>query len=137
MAVFGISGDVPYFLWVFWQRLSQTILLFFSIAFSLFYSVILESRGINDSLVLLPGYQSLFWAHHPEGWAFPCFSFFFPLILFLRKPMANFSILECACFLCHLPYGSTFGRPPSLSFFLSGRNLTLLVRKSLLLLPFL
>ena len=98
VAVSGISGDVSYFLWVFWQRLSQTILLFFSIAFSLFYSVILESRGINDSLVLLPGYQSLFWAHCPEGWAFPCFSFFFPLILFLRKPMANFSILECACF---------------------------------------
>ena len=54
------------------------ILLSFSIAFSHFYSVILESRGTIDFPVLLPGYQSLFCAHHPEGWAFPYFWFFLP-----------------------------------------------------------
>ena len=60
---------------------------------------------------------------------FPVSHFFFLLMLFLRKPMTDFSIPECACFLCHVPYGSIFGRPSSLSFFLSGRNPTLLVRK--------
>ena len=50
-------------------------------------------------------------------------------MLFLRKPMTDFSILKCACFWCHVPYGSIFGRPSSLSFFLNGRNPTLLVRK--------
>ena len=54
------------------------ILLSFSIAFSHFYSVILESRGTIDFPVLLPRYQSLFCAHHPEGWAFPYFWFFLP-----------------------------------------------------------
>ena len=68
---------------------------------------------------------------------FLVYHFFFLLMSFLRKPMANFSIPECACFLCHFPYGSTFGRPSSLSFFLNGQNPTLLVRKYLLLLPFL
>ena len=50
-------------------------------------------------------------------------------MLFLRKPMVDFSIPECTCFLCHVPYGSTFGRPSFLSFFLSGQNPTLLVQK--------
>ena len=43
--------------------------------------------------------------------------------------MVDFSIPECTCFLCHVPYGSTFGRPSFLSFFLSGQNPTLLVQK--------
>ena len=50
-------------------------------------------------------------------------------MLFLRKPMADFSISKYACFWCHVPYGSTFGRPSSFSFFLSGWNPTVLVRK--------
>ena len=54
------------------------LLLCFSITFSPFYSVILESRGTINSPVLLPEYQSPFCAHRPEGWAFPCFSFFLP-----------------------------------------------------------
>ena len=60
---------------------------------------------------------------------FPISHFFFLLMLFLRKPMVDFSIPECTCFLCHVPYGSTFGRPSFLSFFLSGQNPTLLVQK--------
>ena len=96
---------------------------FSSQSFPLFHSVILESRGTIDSPILLPRYQSPFCAHRLKGWAFPCFSFF------LQKPMADFSIPKCACFWCHIPYGSTFGRPSFLSFFLSGQNPTLLVRK--------
>ena len=52
------------------------ILFVSSIAFPPFYSVNLESRGTIDSLVLFPVYQSLLCVHHPEGRAFPCFSFF-------------------------------------------------------------
>ena len=52
------------------------ILLSSSIAFPPFYSVNLGSWGTIDSHVLLPVYQSLLYAHHPEGRAFPCFSFF-------------------------------------------------------------
>ena len=67
------------------------ILLVSSIAFPPFYSVNLESRGTIDSLVLFPVYQSLLCVHHPEGRAFPCFSFFFFLLmLFLRKPWLTF-----------------------------------------------
>ena len=98
-----------------------------SIAFSPFYSVILESKGTIDSPVLLPGYQTLFCAHCLEGWAFPCFSFFLPFDVVSLKAMADFSIPECTW--CHIPYGSTFGHPSFLSFFLNGRNPTLLVRK--------
>ena len=103
------------------------ILLFSSITFPPFYSVNLESRGNIDSPVLLPVYQSLFCAHHLEGWAFPCFSYFLPFDDVSSKAMADFSISECAW--CHVPYDSPFGRPSFLSFFLSGWNPTLLVRK--------
>ena len=103
------------------------IMLSSSIAFLPFYSVILESWGTIDSLVLLLVYQSLLCAHHPEGRAFPCFSFFLPFDVVSSKAMADFSIPKCAW--CHVPYDSPFGRPSFLSFFLGGQNPTLRVRK--------
>ena len=81
MIVSGIPGDVHYFLWVLvflTEFFSKWLCYFFSITFSPFYGVILESQGTIDSPILLPGYQSLFCAHRPEDWAFPCFSFFLP-----------------------------------------------------------
>ena len=128
MAISGIPGDISLLSLSFLTEFFLMILLLcFSITFSPFYSVILESRGTINSPVLLPEYQSPFCAHRPEGWAFPCFSFFIPFDAISLKAMANFSIPKCAC--SHVPYGSTFARSSFLSFFLSGRNPTLLVRK--------
>ena len=110
------------------------ILLFSSIAFPPFYSVNLESRGTIDSPVLLSMYQSLLCAHHPEGRAFPCFSFFLPFNIVSLKAMVDFCIPECAW--CHVPYDSPFGRPSFLSFsWVSGIQLCWF-ESSLLLLPF-
>ena len=60
------------------------------VAFPPFYSVMLGSRGTIDSPVLLPGYQSPFCAHHPEGWVFLCFSYFPPFGAVSSKAHANF-----------------------------------------------
>ena len=79
VAVLGILGDISLLSLSFLTEFfSMILLLCFSIVFSHFYSVILESRGTIDSLVLLPGYRSSFCAHRSESWAFPCFSFFLP-----------------------------------------------------------
>ena len=110
MAVSGILGDILYFLLVFFDKVFlKWFCCFSSIAFSPFYRVNLGSQGTIDSPVLLPVYQSLFCAHRPEGWAFRCFSFFLPFDVVSSKAMVDFSIPECAW--CHVPYGSTFGRP--------------------------
>ena len=83
------------------------ILLWFSIVFSQkipapslaafppFYSVILKSQGTIDSPVLLPGHQSLFCAYHPEGWAFPYFSYFPPFDAVSLKAHGWLSIPGC------------------------------------------
>ena len=95
VAVLGILGDISLLSLSFLTKFfSMILLLCFSIAFSHFYSVILESRGTIDSPVLLPGYQSPFCAHCLEGWAFPCFSFFLPFYLCfaLRSLMVNWSL---------------------------------------------
>ena len=79
MAISGISGDISLLSLSFLTEFfSMILLLCFSIAFSPFYSVILEFWGTIDSFVLLPGYQSPFCAHRAKGRAFPCFSFFLP-----------------------------------------------------------
>ena len=79
MAISGISGDISLLSLSFLTEFfSMIMLLCFSITFSPFYSVILESQGTIDSPVLLPGYQSPFCAHRAKGRAFPCFSFFLP-----------------------------------------------------------
>ena len=130
VAVSGILGDISLLSLSFLTEFfSMILLLCFSIAFSPFYSVLLESQGTIDSPILLPGYQNPFCAHHLEGWAFPYFSFFLPFDAVSLKAHGLLFYSECACFWCHVPYDSTFGRPSSLSFFLSGRNPTLLVRK--------
>ena len=85
VAVSGIPRDISLyslefdrvFLMIFYRDfllLSQKIPLLLLVAFPPFYSVILRSQGTIDSPPLLLGYQSPFCAHHPEGWAFPCFS---------------------------------------------------------------
>ena len=110
VAVSGILGDILYFLLVFFDKVFlKWFCCFSSIAFSPFYRVNLGSQGTIDSPVLLPVYQSLFCAHRPEGWAFRCFSFFLPFDVVSSKAMVEFSIPKCAW--CHVPYGSTFGRP--------------------------
>ena len=68
MAVSRIPGDISLLSLSFLiEFFSMIFLLCFSIAFSPFYSVILESRGTIDSPVLLHGYQSPFCAHRLEG----------------------------------------------------------------------
>ena len=130
MAVSGIPGDISLLSLSFLTKFfSIILLLYFSIAFSPFYIVLLESQGIIDSPILLPGYESPFCAHRLEGWAFSYFPFFLPFDAVSLKAHGLLFYSKCACFLCHVPYDSTFGRPSSLSFFLSGQNPILLVRK--------
>ena len=107
VAVFGILGDISLFslefdrvlLMVscrdFYCSLKNSSLLLAS--FRPFYSVILGSRETIDSPILLPGYQSPFCAHHPEGWAFPCFSYFPPFGAVSLKAHGWLSFPECIC----------------------------------------
>ena len=92
------------------------LLLCFSIAFSHFYSVILESRGTIDSPVLLPGYRSSFCAHRPEGWAFPCFSFFLPFDVVSSKAHGWLFYSEVRLFL--MSHSLWFNFWPSFLFFI-------------------
>ena len=107
VAVSGIPGDISLFslefdrvfLMIFYRDfllLAQKFLLFCWLLSPPFYSVILGSRGTIDSLPLLPGYQSPFCAHHPEGWAFPCFSYFPPFGAVSLKAHGWLSIPGCA-----------------------------------------
>ena len=108
VVVSGIPGDISLFslefdkvlLMVFCQDffISRSKIPPFCWLFSPpFYSVILGSRGTINSPILLPGHQSPFCAHHPEGWAFPCFSYFPPFGAVSLKAHGWLSIPECAC----------------------------------------
>ena len=132
---------VYWFLWVFFldrafSNDSCSPFFFLHNPSLLFIALFLGSRGTIDSLVLPPEYQSPFCAHRPEGWVFPVSHFFLPFGAVFSKAHGWLSISECTGFWCHVPYGSAFGRPSSLSFFSNGRNPTLPVWKSFAATPF-
>lgn len=101
---------------IFYCFLTEIFLPLLPAAFPPFYIVILESQGTIDSSVLLPGYQSLFCARHPESWAFPCFSYFPSFDVVSLKAHGWLSILRRARSSKPLMI-QFFGCPSSLSFF--------------------